>query len=73
LLDFLAFLFEFIGSFSPIRVIVALIPTLIVSGFAYWLLPDKTIGAWAFGVILVSGISLGIWWHIRESKYDRPA
>jgi len=73
LADFLLFLFDLVGTFSPVRVIVTMAPTLLVAGFLYWMLPNKTMGAYAFGFVLLLGLTLGIWWHIREGKYDRQS
>ncbi|WLT30417.1 hypothetical protein [Geothrix sp. PMB-07] len=71
--DFLAAILEIATAATPIRVFVALIPTLLIASLVYWAVPDKSTGAWLFGVIFVVGISLGFWWHFRELKYDRQA
>jgi membrane protein DedA with SNARE-associated domain len=72
-IHFLEILFELvISSPTPIRVLVAMLPGTLLGAAAYWFLPNRTLGAriWVAAVLL--GLVLGIWWHVRERKYDRP-
>jgi hypothetical protein len=72
--DILAGIFEFIAMTPvPMRVVVALLPTFLISGFVYWVIPNKTVAAWVLGILIFVGAGLGIWWHNCESKYDHPA
>ena len=62
--DILAAVYEFIAMTPvPMRVVVALLPTFLISGFVYWVLPNKTVGAWLLGILILIGLGLGIWWH----------
>jgi len=49
-----------------------MLPATLLGAAAYWLIPDHTLGARLWVGLVLLGLALGVWWHIRERKYDRP-
>jgi uncharacterized BrkB/YihY/UPF0761 family membrane protein len=74
LADFIAFIVELvITGPAPIRLIVALLTSTLIGGLVYWFTPNKTAAGWVWLTLVILGIALGLSWHKREGKYDRPA
>ena len=71
--DLVAFLIDFVASSTPGRAVFALIPSAILGGIAYAVIPNKTVASYVFGLIVIAGLAIAVWWHFKDQKHDQQA